>query len=71
MRVTVRRTRTARQVPWWLDRGTEVCVLCWQPYVFGLARSCVACSQTLCPACAGAVETHIVVCHDCADAPDD
>ena len=62
----------ARPQPWWLDRGTERCALCWETYVYEEEIRCSRCDRGVCRQCAVELRVrHEVVCSDCLEPGED
>lgn len=43
--------KTKRNLPWWLESGSEICPACGHAYVYQTEYRCFACDGPLCPLC--------------------
>lgn len=53
----------SKQLPWWLEEGTESCPFCGNRFHFEALVYCRDCDRPICPACL--VEGHRVRCPEC------
>jgi hypothetical protein len=62
--------KAKRNLPWWLESGTEICPACSHTYVYETEYRCVACDGPLCPICVEYTTALEIYCPttDCAHA---
>ena len=58
--------RRARELPWWIDGGSQLCSLCLQRYALETEHLCIGCDVPMCFFCAVAEHGHEITCIDCS-----
>lgn len=62
--------KTKRNLPWWLEAGTEICPACGHTYLYETEYRCFTCDGPLCPICVESTTELEIYCPDnkCANA---
>ena len=66
MNAKAKASTKAKPLPYWLDRGEELCSGCEHTHSYAVAARCVACDGSFCPMCVVVVagESYCPTCHD-------
>ena len=59
--------KSRRELPWWLEAGTEVCPACNHLYLYETEYRCFDCDGPLCPMCVVEKTAVHISCPTCCD----
>jgi hypothetical protein len=59
--------KSRRELPWWLEVGTEVCPACNHLYLYETEYRCFDCDGPLCPMCVVETTAVHISCPGCCD----
>jgi len=59
--------KSRRELPWWLEVGTEVCPACNHLYLYETEYRCFDCDGQLCPMCVEETIALHISCPTCRD----
>jgi hypothetical protein len=59
--------RRTRELPWWIEGGTQICTICLQRYALETEHRCVNCDVVMCFFCAVREHGREITCGDCCN----